>query len=90
MFQHKYRLPISLAISIGMFNQLSGINAVLYCLNDIFERAGFSKMSSDLQAVAIGLTNLIATMIAMSVIDRVGRKRCCSSARSARHCASLV
>ncbi len=58
-----------------MFNQLSGINAVLYYLNDIFERAGFSKVSGDLQAVAVGLTNLVFTIIAMSVIDKIGRKK---------------
>jgi sugar porter (SP) family MFS transporter len=74
LFSWKYRLPIFLAISIGMFNQLSGINAILYYLNTIFESAGFSKTSGDLQAVAIGATNLIATMIAMSVIDKIGRK----------------
>jgi sugar porter (SP) family MFS transporter len=74
LFSRKYRLPIFLAVSIGMFNQLSGINAILYYLNDIFARAGFSKVSSNLQAVAIGGTNLLFTMIAMSVIDRVGRR----------------
>ncbi|MEP6644132.1 MAG: sugar porter family MFS transporter [Acidobacteriaceae bacterium] len=74
LFQHKYRLPIFLAVSIGMFNQLSGINAILYYLNDIFARAGFTKVSGDLQAVAIGATNLLFTMIAMSIIDRVGRR----------------
>src|SRR5205807_2887569 len=74
LFSWKYRLPIFLAVSIGMFNQLSGINAILYYLNDIFARAGFSKVSSDLQAVAIGATNLLFTMLAMSVIDRVGRR----------------
>jgi sugar porter (SP) family MFS transporter len=74
LFQHKYRVPIFLAVAIGMFNQLSGINAILYYLNDIFAQAGFSKVSSDLQAVAIGATNLLFTMIAMSVIDRIGRK----------------
>jgi SP family arabinose:H+ symporter-like MFS transporter len=42
LFQWRYRLPIFLAVSIGMFNQLSGINAILYYLNSIFERAGFS------------------------------------------------
>jgi hypothetical protein len=57
-----------------MFNQLSGINAILYYLNDIFAKAGFSKVSSDLQSVAIGGTNLLFTMIAMSVIDKIGRK----------------
>ena len=74
LFRWKYRLPIFLAISIGMFNQLSGINAILYYLNDIFAKAGFSKVSGDLQAVAIGATNLAFTMIAMSVIDKFGRK----------------
>jgi MFS transporter, SP family, arabinose:H+ symporter len=74
LFTWKYRLPIFLAVSIGMFNQLSGINAILYYMNDIFIQAGFSKVSGDLQAVAIGGTNLLFTMIAVSVIDRVGRK----------------
>ena len=73
-FSRKYGLPIFLAISIGMFNQLSGINAILYYLNDIFAKAGFSKVSGDLQSVAIGATNLLFTMIAMSLIDRIGRK----------------
>ena len=68
------RFPVFLAVSIAMFNQLSGINAILYYLNDIFARAGFSKVSSDLQAVAIGATNLLFTMLAMSIIDRVGRR----------------
>jgi sugar porter (SP) family MFS transporter len=75
LFQSRYRLPIFLAISIGMFNQLSGINAILYYLNDIFERAGFSRVSSDMQAVLIGFTNLVFTCIAMTVIDRFGRKK---------------
>ena len=75
LFTAKYRVPIFLAISIGMFNQLSGINAILYYLNAIFEHAGFSKVSGDLQAVAIGATNLLFTMLAMSVIDKVGRKK---------------
>jgi sugar porter (SP) family MFS transporter len=74
LFTWSHRFPIFLAVSIAMFNQLSGINAILYYLNDIFERSGFSKVSSDLQAVAIGATNLLFTMLAMAVIDRVGRK----------------
>ena len=74
-FSWKYRLPIFLAISIGLFNQLAGINAILYYLNDIFAFAGFNKVSSDLQAVAIGATNLLFTMIAMTMIDRIGRKK---------------
>jgi len=75
LFSSRNRLPVFLAVSIGMFNQLSGINAILYYLNDIFARAGFNKLSGDKQAVAIGLTNLIFTMLAMSVIDKVGRRK---------------
>ncbi len=74
LFSRKYRFPIFLAITIAMFNQFSGINAILYYLNDIFEKAGFSKVSGDLQAVAIGATNLVFTILAMMVIDKIGRK----------------
>lgn len=74
LFAARNRFPLFLAISIAMFNQLSGINAILYYLNDIFAKAGFSKVSGDLQAVAIGATNLLFTMIAMSIIDRAGRR----------------
>src|SRR6516164_7235968 len=75
LFNGRYGLPIFLAVTIAMFNQLSGINAILYYLNQIFAQAGFSKVSSDLQAVAIGATNLIFTTIAMTLIDKVGRKK---------------
>jgi sugar porter (SP) family MFS transporter len=74
LFSRKYLFPIFLAVTIGMFNQLSGINAILYYLNDIFSHAGFSKLSGNLQAVAVGGTNLLFTVIAMSVIDKIGRK----------------
>ena len=74
LFSGKYRFPIFLAVSIGLFNQLSGINAILYYLNDIFAHAGFSKISGNLQAVAVGATNLLFTVIAMSVIDKLGRR----------------
>jgi sugar porter (SP) family MFS transporter len=74
LFSHKYRFPIFLAVSIAMFNQLSGINAILYYLNDIFAKAGFNKVSGDLQSVAIGATNLLFTILAMSIIDKVGRR----------------
>jgi SP family arabinose:H+ symporter-like MFS transporter len=75
LFTRKYRFPIFLAVSIAAFNQLSGINAILYYLNAIFARAGFSKVSADLQSVLIGFTNLVFTLIAMSIIDRFGRKK---------------
>jgi len=74
LFRRKYLLPIFLAASIGMFNQLSGINAILYYLNDIFAAGGFSKLSGDKQAVLVGAMNLLATMLAMTVIDKLGRK----------------
>jgi sugar porter (SP) family MFS transporter len=70
----KYGLPIFLAISIGMFNQLSGINAILYYSNSIFASAGFSSTSAALQSVGIGLVNLLATFLGMALIDKLGRK----------------
>jgi len=74
VFRWKYRYPLFLAISIGAFNQLAGINAILYYLPNIFASAGFSQVSGDQQAIAIGFTNLIFTMVGMSVIDKLGRK----------------
>jgi sugar porter (SP) family MFS transporter len=75
LFQRKYAFPIFLAMSMGAFNQLSGINAILYYMNDIFAAGGYGGMSSGLQAVAVGLMNLIATAVAITVIDKVGRKK---------------
>jgi sugar porter (SP) family MFS transporter len=75
ILQRKYLLPIVLAVTAGAFNQLTGINACLYYLNDIFAAAGASKYSAGMQSVIIGCTNLIFTLIAMSVIDRLGRKK---------------
>ena len=74
VFQWKYRFPLFLAITIGAFNQLAGINAILFYKSNIFAAAGFSQLSGDLQAIAIGATNLIFTLVGMSVIDRFGRK----------------
>jgi MFS transporter, SP family, arabinose:H+ symporter len=74
LFKREYRLPIFLAITIGLFNQLAGINAILYYSNYIFASAGFSEMSSSLQTVLLGLMNLVATSIAMALIDKLGRK----------------
>jgi SP family arabinose:H+ symporter-like MFS transporter len=74
LFKREYRLPIFLAVSIGLFNQLAGINAILYYSNYIFASAGFSQVSSSLQTVLIGLMNLLATLLGMSLIDKLGRK----------------
>ena len=66
--------PIALAFAVAMFNQLSGINAVLYFARRIFEMAGFS--ASGALAVAAGLTavNGVGTFVGLSLIDRLGRK----------------
>jgi sugar porter (SP) family MFS transporter len=69
-----YRRPILLAVGLACFNQLSGINAILYYLGDIFAGAGFSRLSADAQSVAVGATNLLATLLGMALIDRLGRK----------------
>lgn len=74
LFTKSLRLPIFLAVSIGMFNQLSGINAILYYANDIFAAAGLSRMGTFSQSILIGLSNLVATFIAMALIDKLGRK----------------
>ena len=74
VFRWKYRYPLFLAISIGAFNQLAGINAILYYLNDIFTAAGFSQLSGDQQAIAIGTTNFLFTIVGMALIDKLGRK----------------
>jgi sugar porter (SP) family MFS transporter len=74
LFARAHRKPIVLAILLAMFNQLSGINAILYYLNDIFAAAGFEGMSQHWQGVAVGAANLVFTVVALRVIDRVGRK----------------
>jgi MFS family permease len=74
-FQRKYRTPIALAVAIAAFNQLSGINALMYYGPQIFRMAGASEGSDLLQTVAVGGTNLVFTMLAMTVIDRFGRRR---------------
>jgi len=74
LFQRQYRRPIFLALSLAAFNQLIGINAVLYYLNDIFAMAGFDRTSQNSQAVAVGAVMLIATLLALTFIDRFGRR----------------
>lgn len=70
----RHARPILLAMAIAAFNQLSGINAVLYYLNDIFVAAGYSQISAAGQAVIIGATNLAFTLLALALIDRFGRR----------------
>ena len=70
----RHRRPMLLAFGIAAFNQLSGINAILYYLNDIFAAAGYDAVSADRQAIVIGACNLLFTALALTVIDRVGRR----------------
>jgi MFS transporter, SP family, xylose:H+ symportor len=74
-FQQKYRKPILLAIMVATFNQMTGINALIYYTADIFRMAGAERASALLQSVIIGATCLAFTLVAMAVIDRFGRKR---------------
>lgn len=75
LFTRKYRKPILLAVAIAIFNQLSGINALLYYAPHVFKMAGAGTSSALLQSVAIGGTFVIFTMLALSVIDRIGRRK---------------
>jgi sugar porter (SP) family MFS transporter len=75
LFQPAYRLPIQLAVAIAAFNQLSGINALMYYAPHIFRMAGAGQDSALLQTVAVGGTNLVFTMAALAVIDHFGRRR---------------
>lgn len=73
--QRKYFTPIMLAVMIAMFNQLSGINAILYYSKRIFESAGFGESASLLNSVGLGFVNLLFTMAALLVIDHFGRRK---------------
>jgi MFS transporter, SP family, arabinose:H+ symporter len=68
------RVPILLAFLIAFFNQLSGINAVLYFAPRIFEMTGLATQAALLQSVGIGVTNLIFTFVGLWLIDRLGRR----------------
>ena len=74
LFQPKYLKPLLLVCMIAVFNQLDGINAVLYYTADIFRMAGADTSNALMQSVIIGLTNLGMTVVGMLLIDRVGRK----------------
>jgi sugar porter (SP) family MFS transporter len=75
IWQPRFRRPLILAFLIAMFNQFSGINAFLYYAPRIFESAGLDSGSALLSSVGIGLTNLVFTLVGMSLIDRFGRRQ---------------
>jgi len=74
LWNWKLRVPIMLAILIAVFNQLSGINAILYFAPRIFELTGLGAKAALLQSVGIGVTNLIFTFVGLWLIDRLGRR----------------
>ncbi len=74
LFQRKYLRPLLLVCMVAVFNQLDGINAVIYYTTDIFRMAGADKAGALMQSVVVGLTNLVMTLAGMALIDRVGRK----------------
>jgi sugar porter (SP) family MFS transporter len=75
VFKRPYRKIIFIGIFVGIFSQLTGIGVVFYYSAQIFSIAGFSSDTSMLQSVILGVTNLIFTLIAMAIIDKVGRKK---------------
>lgn len=74
IFQNKYATIMIIALGIAFFQQITGINAVFYYAPTIFEQAGGSTDSSFLQAIVVGLTNLVFTLVAIWLIDKLGRK----------------
>jgi SP family arabinose:H+ symporter-like MFS transporter len=70
----RLRKPIMLAILIAFFNQLSGINAILYFAPRIFELTGLAAKAALLQSIGIGVTNLVFTFVGLWLIDRLGRR----------------
>ena len=74
LFSNRMRTIIIIAFGIAFFQQITGINAIFYYAPTIFEQAGGSTDSSFLQAIVVGLTNLVFTLVAIRLIDRLGRK----------------
>ncbi len=74
IFLKKFRTPLLLAFFIALFNQLSGINAFLYYAPRVFELAGLNESESFLSSILVGGTNLVFTLVGISMIDKFGRK----------------
>ena len=75
IFMKKYRFPLILAFLIAFFNQLSGINAFLYYAPRIFQEAGLGESTALLSSIGIGVINMVFTLIGISLIDKLGRKK---------------
>ena len=74
LFTRRYRTPVMLAILFAIFNQVSGINAIIYYSPRIFEMTGLGKSSALLSTAGIGIVNFAFTLLAMNIIDRIGRR----------------
>lgn len=75
LFTKNNKFPVFLAIAFAVFNQVSGINAIIYYAPRIFEMTGLGRSSSLLSTVGIGAVNLIFTLLAINFIDKVGRRK---------------
>lgn len=74
LFSKRYKTPVMLAILFAVFNQVSGINAIIYYAPRIFEMTGLGTSSSLLSTVGLGIINFLFTLLAMNFIDKVGRR----------------
>ncbi len=74
LFQARHMKPLLLVFALAAFNQLDGINAILYYVTDIFRMAGFAETDAFKQSAVVGAVNLIFTIIGMALIDRIGRR----------------
>jgi len=75
LFSSFYRKPVMLAILVAVFNQLSGINAIMYYAPRIFEMVGYAKQSALLQSISIGATLFVFTIVGMLLVDKIGRRK---------------
>jgi sugar porter (SP) family MFS transporter len=75
IFLKKYRFPLILAFLMAFFNQLSGINALLYYAPRILAEAGLAESSALLSSIGVGVTNMLFTLLGIFLIDRLGRKQ---------------
>ena len=75
LFVRRFRVPIMLAVLLAFFNQVSGINFVIYYAPRIFESAGFAESTALLSTVGIGLVGIVVTLAGLYLIDRAGRKK---------------
>jgi sugar porter (SP) family MFS transporter len=75
LFSSQYRIPIMLAVLFALFNQVSGINAIIYYAPRIFEMTGLGKSSALLSTAGIGIFNFLFTLVALRFIDQIGRRK---------------